>query len=58
MKKTERELAQLLVTIIKSQQPKFTVLGSKLTGKNSNGDTFELQMFTGSVINQNTAISR
>lgn len=56
--KAERELAQLLVTIIKSQQPKFTVQGSKLTGKNSNGDTFELQMFTGSVINQNTVISR
>ncbi|MBN3946420.1 MAG: hypothetical protein HWQ38_07980 [Nostoc sp. NMS7] len=58
VKKTERELAELLVNIIRSQQPTFTVQGSKLTGKNSNGDTFELQMFPSNVINQSTAISR
>lgn len=58
MKKTEKELAQLLVKIIQSQQPKFTVQGSKLKGTNSNGDTFELKMYAGNIINQSTAISR
>ena len=58
MKKTEKELAQLLVRIIQPQQPKFTVQGSKLKGTIANGDTFELQMFSGNIINQSTAISR
>ena len=58
MAKSEQQLAQLLIKIIESQQPKFTVKGSKLTGKNSNGDTFELQMYSSNTIRQTNVISR
>ncbi|WP_180267705.1 hypothetical protein [Nostoc linckia] len=55
--KTEQQLAQQLITIIKSQQPKLKVQGNKLVGT-INGQTFELQMYSNNVVGQTTAISR
>jgi hypothetical protein len=55
--KTEQQLAQQLIAIIKSQQPKFKIQGSKLVGT-SDGQTFELQMYASSIKSQTTAFSR